>query len=433
MKAAEKPDDDDRAAALERAVRDGLSDGVELLLANKAPTGRALVFACSVGKREQVQRLRKSAPPWTDDLACLLAAARKGNVDVVRDVVRPERATEPRVQGGLAAALVAALEADRVEAASALLGLGASAKGGGPAASIPLLSARSVPAVRLLLERGADPNAATRYSSALERFSHEGKDEPLLLALLDAGLKYEPQPLLCRAAKAGMGAVVTRMLAKGASSAATACEGGRTAFEAAFDRDAWAATRAMVEGGAPLDPELRDRALRDQVEYCSKGESRCDGAWLKALVARLGPGEARQRWVTFDAKGTTLLSAVARTSQVDAALELIGRGADVNARGDDASTALHAAVEAKQVVMAQALAKAGADLAAVNAAFESAAHLAACDVKLLQALADLKADLSLDAGAGTPLDRAAQRGCSDGIALLERLGAKRARAGGGAR
>jgi ankyrin repeat protein len=432
-KAEAKLEDDDRAAALDRAVRDGFAAGVELLLANRAPVGRALPYACSDGKREVAQQLRRGGTSWTDDLACLIAAARKGNVDVLRDVVRPERAAEARVRDGLAAALIAALESDRVEAAKLLLELGASAKGAGPSESIPLLYARSAPAVRLLLDRGADVNAATRYSSALERFSRDRSDEPLLLALLDAGLKYEPQPLLCRAAKAGMGAVVTRMLAKGASGAASVCEEGRSAFEAAFDADAWAATRAMLEGGALLEPGLRDRAIRDQVEYCNKGESRCDGAWLKALYSRLGPGEAKQRWVSGDGKGATFLSAVARTSQVDAALELIARGADVNARSDDASTALHAAVEAKQVAMVQALARAGADLSAVNANFDSAVHLAVCDATLLKVLVDLKADLNLDAGAGTPLDRATRQGCSDGAALLERLGAKRTRPAGGTR
>lgn len=189
-----------------------------------------------------------------------------------------------------------------------------------------------VDAADLLLRAGANVRATNRYGVAPLSLACLNGSEAMVARLLQAGADpgtAQPggETALMTAARTGSAAVVRQLLAHGADVNATEAWKGQTALMWAAAENNAAAVKALVAGGA-------DIAARSQV---SPG------------VAELGN------------RGFTAFTFAARAGAIDAAEVLLEAGADVNETLADGTSALVLAVMSARYEMAAFLLDHGAD------------------------------------------------------------------------
>lgn len=215
--------------------------------------------------------------------------------------------------------------------------------------------------VRLLLQRGADPNTKDEAGIGLATWGLVNGQPEAARLLLDKGADVDARFCLLDAASKGEWVGVTLLIERRAH-VNVRDEQGRTPLllalagtgEGAFDQTAW----TLLEGGA--DVRARDSrghtALLLAVQRPFWSED-----LLKTLLEKGADVNAR------GADGRTALMDVARQVQdTDAHIlqALIARGADVNARSADGTTPLMEAAGMESVLRLRLLLRAGAKVPA---------------------------------------------------------------------
>jgi len=210
----------------------------------------------------------------------------------------------------------------------------------------PLLravQAANVPIAELLLAAGADANAANRYGISPLWLAATNRNSALIELLLGHGADASAalphgETALMAAARAGDPESVRLLAAAGADPNAAEQTLGETALIWAAAENHADAIRALVEQGA--DPNLPSRVLdlapMDWVQVGMVSTVLPVGGWPPLLFA-------------------------ARENAQDAALALIGQGAEPDARDPEGNTALLIALANDHFDMAAVLLDSGAD------------------------------------------------------------------------
>ena len=225
--------------------------------------------------------------------------------------------------------------------------------------------------VRVLLDRGADPNSPNEHGISMLSFSITFKRMDILNILLERGAKPDGAALLS-AVEADVPAVVTLILDRGVDINARD-EDGMTALIAAAAKDLHALAELLVRRGAELNAK--------------------DGAGENALIIASKSGSLR------------------------VAELLVKRGADVNAKDNIGKTALMHAAGEQRAKMVALLKAAGAR--EFEPTLEEAAKQG--DARMVRALLDRGVDPNLpDADGRTPLFHAVLSDENCVNALLEK-------------
>lgn len=217
-------------------------------------------------------------------------------------------------------------------------------------------------AARLLLDRGADPSAPT--GSSQKRYpliaALSGLHYGMAKMLIDAGADVacrdfsDDTPAIC-AAMTGNLEMVTLLLGRGAD-IFTTDRSGLTLFLAAF---AIGSNPALVE-------MLIDRGgLTPEDEMNSYFASSVQRGWYN-ITKRLIEKGANLEYKPMQ-RPVPLLIVSIMMDHFDIAELLIQKGANVNARGDDQSCALHYTRQEEHLPIVKSLLAAGADVSATDA------------------------------------------------------------------
>jgi ankyrin repeat protein len=221
---------------------------------------RAAELAHRAGFRDIVPLLRAAegqAPrPRGPSPGALKVAARAGNADAIRAVLREGLDVNARLSGGMTALFLAA-QMGRDRAVAALLEAGADPNARDREGETPLnaaIRAKSPEAVRLLLRAGADPDASGKEVEGI------GRETPLILALSDPPLDVpdagpgEPDDSReVDASGAVQGTILRELIAAGASVDAPDEEGNRPLWYA-FDTGQDELAALLVQAGAGREP-----------------------------------------------------------------------------------------------------------------------------------------------------------------------------------
>ena len=243
--------------------------------------------------------------------------------------------------------------------------------------------AGDLPAVRQLLDEGADPNAANDAGATALMWAVDDVAQTRLL--IDHGANVNARsddgrtPLIIAAGLHGAGDVVKLLLDHGANPSATAPRFGGTThplMEAAFAGEA-SAMRRLLDAGAEVKRDgfvtlaftlhSECRACFDLIAPLVDGQNLSlaplvlippadDGQRLKPLIDRGADAKVK------DGLGRTALMRAAASEAVrpDVIQLLISRGADVNATSPSGETALDFAVRHGRTAVVEVLLKAGA-------------------------------------------------------------------------
>jgi ankyrin repeat protein len=318
-----------RQTALMWAAAEGHAEVVDVLLMAGADPNRAALVT-SVADR-------KHADHPTGGLTALMFATRNGHEPVVRALVRGG-ADLKAVNGDGATATIIAIVNDRFDLAKALLDLGADPDDGSLYFAVDMHDATidmrardgsrlradhantlsSLDLVRLLLDRGADPNKPFigQLHSTTLCCSEEINATPFF-----------------RAAMASDVEALKLMIAKGA-------------------QVEWTPTEVQK------DPEK---------EKAAGGRGNPNVGRTAVMVAMAGGrGAAFAAGPGFERLGAPPFREPSNREPADAVTTLLAAGANPNAKAPDGSTPLHQAVAARQVAIIRALVGAGARLDAVN-------------------------------------------------------------------
>lgn len=316
--------------ALMWAAGEGHADVVKTLLDARADPNRQA--------RITTIKERKHADHPTGGMTALMYAARNGHEAVVRTLIAGG-ADPKRTNGDGVTAMAIAIVNDRFDLARVLLDLGADANDGSLYFAVDMHDATTdmrardgsrlradhqnelsaLDLVRVLLERGADPNKA--FVGQLHS------------ATLCCGEEVNASPFF-RAAAASDVEALTLMLAHGAQ-----VEWTPTAVK-----------REGREGGGGGGGRGNGNVGKTPIMVAMTGGR---GAAFAA-----GPG--------FERLGAPPFREPSNREPLDAVKVLLAAGADPNVKAPDGSTPLHQAVTAKQVPIIRALVEAGAKLDAVN-------------------------------------------------------------------
>ncbi|MDJ0607941.1 MAG: ankyrin repeat domain-containing protein [Kiloniellales bacterium] len=367
------------------------------------------------------------------------------------------RAQEPTVADR---ALLQAAATGEVELIGYALDQGADIETRDPRGNTPLLlaaRAASAAGVEMLLQRGADPGAASDdgwnalHTAAYFGFADVAKvlvaggtpvdareleygNTPLLIAarrssrgvavaLLDAGAEIEVRdledgntPLINAAFEPLSLSLLSELVARGADVNAAAARDRRSPLMAAVARGNRGAAEILLAAGAAVESVDSDgyRALHFAA---MTGESA-----LVSVLTRAGAAvEARAE------RGDTPLGLAAAESQVDAVLALLAAGADPDAPGRDGLPPLHRAAMAGGTGAALALLSNGADVNLTDGASGNTALMLAANrgfVDLVSLLLDQGAEVGIRAKDGwTALQAAEMIGDNETAALLRAAGA----------
>ncbi|MBI3048540.1 MAG: ankyrin repeat domain-containing protein [Acidobacteria bacterium] len=281
---------------------------------------------------------------------------------------------------------------DSAAARRELMQNSAAARQRGTGGTTPLMYAAlygDLALLRMLLDHGADPNAANDLgATALMWATHDVEKTRLLLergALTEARGDDGRTPLIITASRAGSAPVVTLLLDRGARAGASAGNGTTALREAANAADADVMALLIARGAdlkrdaaAALGNALRARCRRcadlviDAVDRDGLDDAllslaiRGENAAVRLLLDRGANPHA------VGGNGLTALMQACSSDYlpVDIVRLLLERGADVNAATRDGRTALDFAAQRNDPPILAALAAAGArrgrpDLAAV--------------------------------------------------------------------
>jgi uncharacterized protein len=353
----------DGETALMAAARAGRSDSVRLLIEAGADVNAvtyqqetALMWAAAEGHADVVTALlegkadpnrkarittlkeRKHADHPTGGLTALMYAVRNGHESVARTLVKG--GADPNVTNGDGVtALTMAIVNDRFDLARTLLDLGADANDGSLYFAVDMHDATtdmrardgsrlradhpnavtSLDLIRMLLERGADPNKA--FVGQLHSTT------------LCCGEEINASPFF-RAAVAADVEALKLMLAHG----------------------------AQVEW-SPTAPKREERA--DGAAAGGRGNANVGRTPIMVAMTG-GRGAAFAAGPGFERLGPPPFREPANREPVEAIKTLLAAGANPNVKAPDGSTPLHQAVTARQVPIIRALVAAGAKLDAVN-------------------------------------------------------------------
>jgi ankyrin repeat protein len=349
----------DGETPLMAAARTGHLDAVRLLVeagadVNAAETFQqetALMWAAAEGHAEVVDALlaagadpnrqarvttideRKHADHPSGGFTALMFAARNGHEPVVRALVKAG-ADLKATNGDGATATVIAIVNDRFDLAKTLLDLGADANDGSLYFAVDMHDATidmrardgsrlradhpntlsALDLVRVLLDRGADPNKAFvgQLHSTTLCCSEDINASPFFRAAMAADVE-----------------ALKLMIAKGA-------------------QVEWSPTEVKKEkpAGGRGNPNVGKTPV------------------MLAMVG--GRGAAFAAGPGFDRLGAPPFREAANREPADAVKALLAAGANPNVKAPDGSTPLHQAVAARQVAIIRALVAAGAQLDAVN-------------------------------------------------------------------
>lgn len=246
-------------------------------------------------------------------------------------------------------------------------------------------------AARLLLQRGADPDARDEWGwTALMRAAHAARPDVVRLLLehgasADAAQRNDTRRTALYLAASASGdearaiEVATLLLDKGAGIDVRVVDynstEGWTPLLAALKKRHWAMARLLVERGADVNARSVAANAYDErlgfgltpLMYAAKDQQLDLGRLLLDRGARVD-----MRGVT----GRTALSFAAEAGQAAFVEELLARGADPDEADDDGRTPLMAAAQSGNANNARVLLQGGASRAAKNRAGETALDLA---------------------------------------------------------
>jgi ankyrin repeat protein len=262
--------------------------------------------------------------------------------------------------------------------------------------STPLMFAASygdVPAIALLLERGADPNLSNDAGATALMWGVDDEDVTRLLlthhANPNATSKQGQSALSIAAGRSGSSRIVALLMDAGASlsgpsrlgAAATASGAGDPLIRAADAGDE-GVFRMLVQHGANLKApgalglmlaarsgcagcveKLLESTSQPDLNYALVALAPYgDAALLARLIERGADVNARVPDVRRDMRGRTPLMMAASSDRlpVDAVTLLIARGADVDAEGPEGETALDLARRNGETKVVEVLRRAGA-------------------------------------------------------------------------
>lgn len=253
----------------------------------------------------------------------------------------------------------------------------------GPGGSTPLMYAAlygNSDSVQLLLKSGADPNARNDAGATALMWAVEDADTTRLLLRQGADVKARSAdgltPLIIAAGHFGTGAVTKLLLEAGANPSESASD-GLTPLDAA----AWAADDASIETlighGADVKRAGRflyaparagcDKCVARLIRAAGGGASNPPTAPVQTFAYPQALRMLRDHGAAIDVKATRnggmtclMFAALSDAFPVEAATDLIGRGADVNLKTSRGLTALDLARTMGNTPMVDLLMKAGA-------------------------------------------------------------------------
>lgn len=326
---------------------------------------------------------------WWPTSHALIAAADSGNVKDVQRALAfgvDVNASEPFAVGGqpdqerTAAAIIVAAEGGWEDVLDTLIQHGAEVNTTDSLGNTPLYYATQaghLEAVRILLKKGADPNAGSGEQTPLYHAAGRGRWRFVDL-LLQHGAKVNPigaVPPLIYAAKAGHTQTIDRLLEHGADPGATDQEGYTALHLAAAAGHTHSLGRLLrakadpnatnLEGESPLELAVlaeRDGIVRQLIDagakvdvYAAVGLN--DEQTLNHLLEK-DPGLAK-----LSRRGRSPLHLACERGLIKPAETLIAHGADVNARTEPNTgiTPLHLAIYNQQESLIKLLLENGAD------------------------------------------------------------------------
>ena len=208
-------------------------------------------------------------------------------------------------------------------------------------------------AVQRLLRDGANPDAANRYGVTPLSLASENASAPMVQTLLKSGA-HASDAILMIAARTGSAEIVRMLLARGANPNARENTLGETALMWAAAEDHPGAVRALIEHGA--DPNARSTKLdyaKDRFGLEGVMTILPRGNWTALMyAARQGSLDAAQALAEAgadvnltDPDGTTALVFAISNGHFDTAAMLAEHGADPNIADSTGMAALYAAVD----------------------------------------------------------------------------------------
>jgi ankyrin repeat protein len=283
-------------------------------------------------------------------------------------------------------------------------------------------------AVRALLKKGVDVNAAEGDGATALHWAAYLDDNELVGLLLTAGAKANvPNDLsitpLSLASANGNAAIVLALLENGADPNAASETGVTPLMEAARSGSALA-VRALLNRGANVNAKERDRdqtalmwavsrrhpeVVQVLLDHHADVHARTR-TWPSRVMLDQGPRRTVKRSVEdarqIDSGGRTALLFAAQVGDVESAMRLIAAKADVNDTAADGNSALVLATFAGHPEVARVLIDSGANLDSAGAGY-SALHAAALrgDAATVKVLLTKGANPNVRLTKGSPVRR----------------------------